>query len=255
MPEFIIKGIELRRMSVESALRFLKEEGGNMFLDPFPHILALPEKWVTEPIEEDSNIISMLCDLSDKHDSVIVPGSFTVKRDDRLYNSAPVISDGKILGWQDKISLYLDERKKYASGSNVYTFSTPYGRIAAPVCYDLDFPYFCKIASSHGAAIVINPSLIREAFHTEWELYVKARSLENRLCVASINSISEPFNGNSIISCPYQDGYGARIKVHRGIGISVNAAVDPEAIVSMAKIRSDEDPGEYSFNGGTVDDL
>ena len=255
MPEFTIKGIELRRMNVESALRFLKEEGGNMFSDPFPHILALPEKWVTEPIEEDSSIISMLCDLSGKHDSVIVPGSFTVKRDDRWYNSAPVISGGKILGWQDKISLYLDEKKKYTRGWNVHTFSTPYGRIAAPVCYDLDFPYFCKIVSSQGAAIIINPSLIREAFHSEWELYVKARSLENRLCVASINSISEPFNGNSIISCPFQDGYGARIKVHRGVGTSVNAAVDPEAIVSMAKMRSEEDPGDYSFNGGTVDDL
>ncbi|MGC8505605.1 MAG: carbon-nitrogen hydrolase family protein [Thermoplasmata archaeon] len=255
MPEFTIKGIELRRMNVESALIFLKQEGIKMFSGPFPHILALPEKWITEAIEEDSSVISMLCDLSDKHGSVIVPGSFTVKRDGRLYNSAPVISDGKILGWQDKISLYLDEKKKYTRGSNVYTFSTPYGRIAAPVCYDLDFPYFCKIASSKGASIVINPSLIREPFHSEWELYVRARSLENRLCVASINSISEPFNGNSVISIPFMDGYGARIRVHRSMGASVTAAVDPEVIASMAKIRSSEDPGIYSFQSGTVNDL
>lgn len=76
----------------------------------------------------------------------------------------------------------------------VHIFKTHFERIATPVCYDLDFPYFRKIASLDGASIIINPSLIRNTLHGMWQLYVAARSLENRLNVASTNSISNPFN-------------------------------------------------------------
>ena len=46
--------------------------------------------------------------------------------------------------------------------------------------------------------VIFNPSLIRKDFHREWHLYVKTRSLENRIPVISINSISDDFMGEAM---------------------------------------------------------
>ncbi len=94
--------------------------------------------------------------------------------------------------------------------------------------------------------MILNPSLIRYEFHDEWHLYVKARSLENRIPIISVNSSSKDFNGDSIGVIPYKYKYGVKIKtVSKNIDdIIIN--ID-EILYDEIKKRINEDKGIYSF--------
>lgn len=239
-------------MSLESALKYLE----NRLPDPSDgriDIMAFPEKWIVDRIESDSRELSTLIDelrmLSEKYSCVLIPGSLSVLREGKLYNTAPVFDSGKLLGWQDKISLFRNERAAYSSGSGIKVFSTSAGKMVVPVCYDIDFPYFLKSSVRDGAEYAINPSLIDSEYHDMWNVYISARSLENRVPVVSVNSLSAPFGGNSIVVQPYLYTYGFKIRTIVGGSNEVfTAELDVFNLRKHIKMRSEEDPGLYSLS-------
>lgn len=244
-------GVQARRMSIESGIKFISSRLPDMIADG-SDILVLPEKWIVDPVESESDglndLLKSLCELSGANACLVIPGSFSVKRNGGLYNSSPIIDHGDILGWQDKISPFGNERTVYSTGSEVRIFDTSVGKISVPVCYDIDFPYFLKVSVRMGAELAINPSLIDSQFHDEWHLYISARSLENRIPVLSVNSLSSPFNGNSVAIQPYLHSYGFRIrKVEAGNSEAFSAGLDGKGIKDYMKKRMEEDPGNYSL--------
>ncbi len=195
--------VQSPRIPLEEALPYLnslKKEIGQLSFD----FLVLPEKWITTSLttdEEDwAKIISVFKEISREHLATVVPGSYSIQREDGLYNSAPVIIEGKLVGFQDKIALYKIENGKYKSGKEIHVFEAGDLKFAVPVCYDLDFPYYAKMAVERGADFLVNPSLVTSDFSEMWYIYVKGRSLENRLPVISVNSLSEPFGGGSMVT-------------------------------------------------------
>ena len=56
------------------------------------------------------------------------------------------------------------------------------------------------MVAGDGGSLIVNPSLITSEFKEVWHIYVKGRSLETRLPVISINSLSNPFLGGSIVT-------------------------------------------------------
>jgi|GEM_PF-711238 omega-amidase len=240
------------RMSLESALKYL----GNRLPDPSDSridLMAFPEKWIVDRIELDSKEFSRLIDefgkISEKYSSVLIPGSLSILREDKLYNTAPVFDSGKLLGWQDKISLFRNEMTAYSSGNGVKVFNTSAGKLVVPVCYDIDFPYFLKSSVRNGAEYAINPSLIDSEYHDMWKVYITARSLENRIPVVSVNSLSAPFSGNSIVVQPYLYTYGFKIRTIEGGSNEVfTAELDISNLRKYIKMRSEEDPGLYSLS-------
>ena len=240
------------RMSLESALKYLE----NRMPDPSGDridLMAFPEKWIVDRIESDSMEMSTLIDelrmLSEKYSCVLIPGSMSISREGELYNTAPVFDSGKLLGWQDKISLFRNERATYSSGSGIKVFNTSAGKIVVPVCYDIDFPYFLKNSVRNGAEYAINPSLIDSEYQDMWKLYIAARSLENRIPVVSVNSLSAPFSGNSIAVQPYLHTYGFKIRtVEGGPNEIFTAELDIANLRKHIKMRSEEDPGLYSLS-------
>lgn len=243
--------VQSPRIPYESAFQYLDDLKSEIESIEFD-FMVLPEKWITTEIphggEEWNGLLSFFEKLSSEHSATIVPGSFSVRRHSSLFNTAPVISEGRFQGYQDKIALFQNEKEKYSGGDEIRLFhagSTPF---SVAVCYDLDFPYFAKVAIEKGAQFLINPSLIASEFKEMWHLYVKGRSLENRLVVVSVNSASDKFLGGSIIT--------SMRPFNRGIVIEANSmdtrhfqlfTTNPEEMKPHIDARKEEDNGVYSF--------
>ncbi len=250
--ELGILAFQTRRMGSDAALDYIKESILPVVESSSPDIVVMPEKWVTEPFSQDSemlgSIISSFAEMSEEHECVIVPGSFSVRRNQGLYNTSPAVSSGKVLGWQDKISLFRDEKKNYTPGQDCKIFSGSGIRFTISVCYDSDFPYYSRIAAMNGSDIMLNPALIHHDFREMWRLYIQARSLENRLPFVAVNSLSDPFLGGSMIVGIEKYMFGARLKTElAGDKRYFLARISTEGLRELRAERLSEDPGTYGI--------
>ncbi|WP_297218163.1 carbon-nitrogen hydrolase family protein [Thermoplasma sp.] len=237
-----ITGFQLRRTEKARALDAMKESLRETNSD----MIIFPEKWTTEEYKEDE-ILSVIESLDIGHIPLFIPGSFSISDDDILYNRSYLFHYGKLIGHQDKISLYADESRRYTAGSSIRVFSGDGLSIGISICYDIDFPYYSKVLMREGCNMIVNPSLIRSNFTEEWHLYVSARSLENRVPVISINSLSEPFGGHSIAVLPYKDGTGYRIRKAVASDMKFDVTLNIKDYEDGRIRRFQEDPGTYSF--------
>jgi len=203
--EMAIRAIQCRRMALEPAIEYIAS-----FNFPEDEIIVLPEKFITTTIDENS--LKKILD-SIKIKNTIILGSLSYL-DNSLYNRSFLIQNRKIIGWQDKINLYSAENTKYTPGTELKLFEINGLKIGILVCYDLDFPDYARTLFRKHCDIIFNPSLIRRDFHNEWHLYVKSRSLENRIAIISVNSISDDFQGESIIVHPEAVEGGVRININ-----------------------------------------
>lgn len=247
-------GVQAPRMPLDEAQQYLTGEFADSLRGKQYDILLMPEKWINGNIEQAAkgiwDILEYFTDLSLNSGAIIVPGSFSVYRSGKLFNSSPVIYDGKIIGWQDKIALFREEKKYYSPGRDINVFDAKGLKIGVAVCYDADFPYFTKVAVSKGVEIMLNPSLIVEKFHDMWYIYIKSRSLENRVPYVSVNSISDPFNGASIITKPEPYDFGVKLKYEKfGKESIIESTIDVSSIRDLILKRFDEDPGLYGLDG------
>lgn len=246
-----VTAVQMKRGSISESIQKSKYALHQLEKEE-PDLVVLPEKWVTEKITESDpaflSLMELFQNFSEEHNCSIIPGSFSLVRSDGTFNSAPMISSGRLLGFQDKISLYRAEKVTYSQGDSIKVFKTGNAPISIAVCYDLDFPYFTKIAVKRGARILANPSLINEKFHEMWWIYARGRSLENRIPIISVNSLSAPFNGNSIITGLKATDDGVLLQDHF-CGKEPLATIDLDLsdIEDAMDKRINEDPGSYSL--------
>ncbi|KAA8923134.1 carbon-nitrogen hydrolase family protein [Thermoplasma sp.] len=237
-----ITGVQARRTEKIEALDTMRM----LISDISSDVLLFPEKWVTGEYTEEE-VLSLLDSIDIDNIPFFIPGSFSVREGSSLYNRSYLFHYGKMVGHQDKISLFADEPIRYKAGSSIRVFSGDDLKIGIPVCYDIDFPYYSKVLMREGCNLILNPSLIRSNFVEEWHLYISARSLENRVPVVSVNSSSDPFEGNSIAVVPYRDGTGFRIRKTISHETIFEITIDPSEYEEGRERRYEEDPGTYSF--------
>lgn len=246
-----ISAVQINRCSIDESFQKIESVLKDVEAQR-PDIVVLPEKWITDRLTEDDpkflNLLGRFLDFSKLYGCSIVPGSFSIVRNGVTFNSAPMISGGELLGFQDKISLYRGEKASYEHGSEVNVFRTKKIAVTIAICYDLDFPYYTKLAVKGGAGILVNPSLIEEKFHGMWQVYVRGRSLENRIPVISVNSLSTPFGGNSIITGIKVTDEGVFLLDHlAGKQELTTVDLDLQGIEKAMLARIQEDPGFYSI--------
>ncbi len=229
---FNIRAIQSKRMDYYSSLDYIR----NLKSDN-NEIIVLPEKFITEQINENRlyGIIDSL-----QISNTIILGSLSYM-DDYLYNRSFLIKNKNIIGFQDKINLYSAEKNKYKGGHTIKIFNVGNLRIGILICYDLDFPEEPRILFKNKCDVIINPSLINYKFHNEWHLYVKLRSLENRIPVVSVNSVSDNFRGNSIISVPYKYENGVKLKTYTDEYNDINASINKSEYEEQRNIRLNEE--------------
>ncbi len=200
-------------------------------------IICLPERWVPLFRDQSENFQEergedylFIKNLAKKYNIKIISGAIWELRNN---TKKPVITcyfineRGEEIGRQDKIHLYSYEKKKFEPGKEVKLFKLDNSyNFAILICFDMAFFETPRLAVESGADILFSPTQIREDGMHNWNIYLKARALENRVPVVACNTFGifyeRNFIGNSkIISFVEGNISPSKLKVKEGpVGLS-----------------------------------
>lgn len=165
-------------------------------------IICLPEHWLPEEIiPAPMDPLPGFQALAEDYGVSVVVGAFFERVKGRVYLSCPVVGpDGRVLGRQFKVHLFLREKKLASAGNKYEIFSVNGCKLGILVCYDVDFPEPSRIFALRGAELLFCPSRIIREGTERWREYVTVRSLENRIPIVAPNVFAPPyFTGHSMI--------------------------------------------------------
>ncbi|SHK38747.1 nitrilase-related carbon-nitrogen hydrolase [Thermocrinis minervae] len=179
-------------------------------------LVVLPEMWqcgfdyenMYEHAKATDQIIEKLVEYSGKRKLTIV-GTYPVLKDGRLYNSAVIISEGKLLGQRSKIKLFplYEENNHFSPGDENPVFYTPHGPIGILICFELRFPELALDLRRKGAKILVVPSMwgLRRKEHLR--VLTLARALDTQSFLILANAYGkigeEEYAGCSAIVDPW----------------------------------------------------
>jgi len=169
-------------------------------------IICLPERWVPLTREKKVNVqkergknYQFVKQLANDYSVSIISGAIWEKRES---SSKPRITSyffdnfGEEVGRQDKIHLYSYERKNFEPGEDLQIFSFKNMCFAILICFDMAFFETPRLAAESGADILFSPTQIRSDGIENWEAYLKARALENRIPVVACNTFGKILKRN-----------------------------------------------------------
>lgn len=190
-----------------------------------PDIIVLPERWrpipkpdkLMEAIEKErGSDYDLIKKLSKEYSIDIISGGIWEYRVESQQKKAFITSyyfeNGEETGKQDKLHLYSYEPTVFQPGSqlNIFTHHKTGTKFSILICFDVAFFETPRLSVENGAEILISPTLIREDGIYNWNIYLQARALENRIPIVACNPVGtfheRHFSGNSkIIS--FKTGY------------------------------------------------
>lgn len=162
---------------------------------------------------------------------VLIGGSLYERAaDGKHYNTCPVFeSDGRLLGTYRKTHIPQDpgyfERDYFSAGQNPITvFTTSRGKIAPLICFDQWSPEAARIATLHGAELLVYPTAIGNvagiaqwegSWQEGWEIVQRGHSAANQVFVAAVNRVGTEgdttFWGGSFVAGPL-----GQVRAHAG---------------------------------------
>lgn len=216
-------------------------------------IVCLPERWVPyfrDPAnniqEERGNDYNFIKNLAKEFNIKILSGAIWEKRNN---SKKPVITcyffdeSGEEIGRQEKIHLYAIEQEQFKPGKELKIFKLNQScNIAILICFDMAFFETPRLAVENGANLLFSPTQIREEGMNNWEIYLKARALENRVPIAACNTfgnyLNRKFIGNSKIISFYQGSASpSKLKIIEGPKDSSGFIYDDVDLTFPNKIR------------------
>lgn len=134
----------------------------------------------------------LFCEMAIRYNINIIAGTHLVMQEERLYNVAYLFHrDGRV-DTQRKVHITPAEAKWWgvAAGSEVQVFQTDRGKIAIPICYDIEFPELARIAKNKGADVLFVPynTDIRSG-HIRVRSCAAARAIENHMFVVMAGAV------------------------------------------------------------------
>jgi predicted amidohydrolase len=165
-------------------------------------IICLPEHWLLEYRDKIREAIGELTRVAQENKIFIVTGANYIRLDTGQIRvrSQLIDSNGTVRGIQDKVHLFLGERQSATSGSEFQLIETDFARIGITICYDNTFPESSRTLALKNADLLFVPSRIVAQGMEPWLLYLKTRTLENRLPIIAPNVTYPPtYIGGSVI--------------------------------------------------------
>lgn len=178
-----------------AAVKILKKLGNKD-----TEIVCLPEQWL-----KNNEIVNLDAEFSEfkkiakEYNMTIISGAFYDVTKNRTAIIAPIIGpNGEFIGNQEKIHPFDFERDHVKPGNEVKVFNTAC-KFGVVICYDMVFPNVANALAKKGAQVLFSPSRIVRRGIEPWQMYVKVRSLENRIPILAANVENQRFGGNSMI--------------------------------------------------------
>ena len=176
-------------------------------------IICLPERWVPFYNKIEENIqrergddYFFVKNIAKEYSINLISGAIWEKR---IFLKKPSITcyfinhEGEEIGRQDKIHLYTLESKYFQRGSKLNLFKIGNYYFAILICFDMAFYETPRLATENGADLLLSPAQISVDGLYNWNIYLQARVLENRIPVVGCNSLGnigdKLFPGNSKI--------------------------------------------------------
>jgi predicted amidohydrolase len=163
------------------------------------------------------------------------------------YNSAVAVCGDGLLGHHRKVHQPLAEGSTYSAGDSFGAFDTPVGRLGMMICYDKAFPESARALALDGAEIVVcmsawpgastnpSPDLTRDRWKRRFDLFDRARALENQVVWVSANQAGTFGSLRFVGSAKVVDPGGeilADTGVHAGLAV---AEIDVTAAITSAR--------------------
>ena len=177
-------------------------------LDSKTDIVVLPEAWIhpapvmdlTGAAESSERALAVLRELAASLGCTLVGGAIYLRHRGGYASMVPVIDgSGDVVGFQEKVHLYREERNLLVRGESFKVFEASGLRFGIMVCHDVVYPESARTLVLKGAELLLNPSRIRREGIDQWHVYLRARALENRVQVVGCNVVlGSAFNGRSL---------------------------------------------------------
>src|SRR5437762_7630268 len=165
---------------------------------------------------------------------VVVCAGYCEEAGTARYSSAVCVNGDGVLGRHRKVHQPLAEEASYAAGDRFAAFDTPIGRLGMLICYDKAFPESARTLALDGAQIVAclsawpasrtdpDPDLARDRWTRRFDLFDRARALENQIVWVSANQSGHFGSLRFVASAKVVDPGG---DVLAGTGIQAGMAV------------------------------
>lgn len=161
-------------------------------------LAVLPEMWSTgfayrnlaELAGRTAAVVAELQQLSARHQLVIIGSQPEPAGDGRVYNTAHVIDNGRLVASYRKLHLFslLGEDKAFKGGDGWCLAETSLGKIGVIICYDLRFPELSRRLALEGARLICVPAQWPKPRQEHWRTLLRARAIENQLYMVSSNA-------------------------------------------------------------------
>lgn len=135
---------------------------------------------------------AFLCALSRKSGASVIAG-FIEKEEDRMYNSALIIQEGKVTDTYRKLHLFNQEKLWFSPGDKPLRVYDLNGiRTGVMICFDWIFPEAARTLALQGAQLIAHPANLVLPFG---QAAMITRCIENRVFAVTANRIGREQRG------------------------------------------------------------
>lgn len=210
MNHFAIAGIQMHVSAVTSNLPTMEHRLATlMTVYPWVEMVIFSELAVRGPLTIHAEPMpgpteEIFCALARKYNIWLLPGSMYERRDDKIYNTAPVINpQGEVIARYSKMFPFLPYEEGVSAGDQFCVFDVPeVGRFGVSICYDAWFPETTRTLVSMGAEVILHPSMT-PTIDRDVELSImRASAVTNQCYLFDINGVGGGGNGRSIVVGP-----------------------------------------------------
>lgn len=160
-----------------------------------------------------------------------------------IYNTSVIVGrDGSVVGSYRKTHIFTPTESFFALGTELPVFDLDFGRVAIPICYDLEFPECARVLCLKGAEMLLTMAAhwrgtgsvgVPENFVTT--VYA-ARSMENRVPLVLANRTG--------FDPQLDDHFVGLSRIVDADGLTVTAMPDDAEGMITATLNLDEERGK-----------
>ena len=209
MSHFSIAGLQLELSSQDNLYLIQKEIEKTKKTFPWVDMIVLgelstfgPDTTTAQPMPGEAE--QFYCDIADKHNIWLIPGSLYERDGDKIYNTTPVINpDGEVVARYRKMFPFYPYEKGVEAGDQFVVFDVPdVGRFGVSICYDQWFPEITRTLAWMGAEVIICPTMTN-TIDRDLELSIARTNAALGQCYFfNINVAGKIGNGKSIVVGP-----------------------------------------------------